>query len=76
MRPVPGPPLKVWIALVPSAWDIGVLLFFLFEVINLWRWTISCCRNSPGRLGVNLGIQVQTKDWDCLVRVPFSWAQS
>ena len=33
MRPVPGPPLRVWIALVPSAWVIGVLLFFLLEVI-------------------------------------------
>jgi hypothetical protein len=40
MRPVPGPPLKVWIALVPSAWVIGALLFFLLEVIIWWRWAI------------------------------------
>jgi len=57
--PVPGPPLNVWTALVPSAWVIGVVPFFLFEVITLWRWAIQCCRNSPGGFGVNFGSQEQ-----------------
>jgi hypothetical protein len=75
-RPVPGPPVKVWIALVPSAWVIGVTPFLLFEAIIWWRRAIRVALAVAiawGCLGFIIGSR-NTKV--CLSGSPIFWAQS
>jgi hypothetical protein len=80
MCPVPGPPLKVWIALVPSAWVIGVLLFFLFEVIIMVAlgdpFVSLVVAIARGWLGLILDFRYAQRTGIVLSGSPFSWAQS